>query len=102
MFNRTKFALMAPTAAALALALAACGGGGDPAPKSDQEKVQEYALKQAECMRSHGVDVPDPKPNGGFVISDQDYAPGVVERAMRTCEKEVGRPPAPEMSAIRS
>jgi hypothetical protein len=100
MTNRTTLALMAPTVAALALALPACGGGGATAAESAKEKMQEFALKQAECMRRHGVDVPDPKPNRGLVISSEMGNPEQVDRAMRACEKEVGKPPAPpQMSA---
>lgn len=99
MTNRTASALTA--AAVSALALAACGGGdgSGAAANSDQEKFQEAALKHAECMRRHGVDVPDPKPDGGLIINDESANPEQVARALRTCDKEVGRPPIPELSA---
>jgi hypothetical protein len=95
MSNRIKFAVLAPTVVALALALAACGGGGGTAGKSEREKIQEFALKQAECMRRHGIDVPDPKPNGGIMITGDSGNPEQLARAQRACEKEVGKPPAP-------
>jgi hypothetical protein len=99
MSNRITLALMAPTAAALALALAACGGSGGTAGKSEREKFQEAALKQAECMRRHGVDVPDPKPNSGIVFNGDAGNPEQLERAQRACDKEVGKLPEPQMSA---
>jgi hypothetical protein len=99
MRTRSTLALVAPTAAALAVALAACGGGGGTAAgKSEQEKFQEAALKHAACMRRHGVDVPDPKPNGGLIMSDQDVNPEEFERAVEACDKEVGKMPEPQLS----
>jgi hypothetical protein len=99
MSYRATLALMAPTAAALALALAACGGGGGTAGKSDRENFEEAALKHAECMRRHGVDVPDPKPNGGLMLNGEVANPDQLARAERACDKEVGKIPAPQMSA---
>jgi hypothetical protein len=86
--------------AVTALALAACGGGegSGSGAKSDQEKFQEFALKQARCMRRHGVDVPDPKPGGGLIMNGDVANPDQFARAQRACEKEVGKPPAPELS----
>src|ERR671931_1377310 len=100
MTNRLTLALMAPTVAAVAALLVACGGGGGTSAASEKEKMQEYALKQAECMRRHGVDVPDPKPNGGLTITADKANADQVDRAMRACEREIGKPPAPpQMSA---
>ncbi|HVX31781.1 MAG TPA: hypothetical protein VHA80_01465 [Solirubrobacterales bacterium] len=50
-----------------AVVLAACGsgagGGGD-----DLASREEAQLEFAECMREHGVDVPDPKPGQTGVV----------------------------------
>jgi hypothetical protein len=59
-------------AIALALALtaailAACGGGGGGGGE-DQASREEAALEFSECMREHGVDVPDPKPGQAGVM----------------------------------
>jgi hypothetical protein len=98
MRNHTISAVTA--AAVAALALAACGGdeGAGAGGKSEQEKFQEAALKHAECMRRHGVDVPDPKPGGGLVINGDAGNPEQFDRAQRACEKEVGKPPVPQLS----
>jgi hypothetical protein len=92
------------------LALAACGGGGgddgvatlggDAAGENDNgdesgEKDPEEALqKWAECMREHGVDVPDPQveDDGGPVIiqGPRDGAAAdreAAEEAQAACAK---------------
>jgi hypothetical protein len=85
--------------AATSLVLAACGGdGGSGGGKSNQERMEEYALQQAECMRRHGVDVPDPKPGRGLLMDNRDVNPEEFERAQRVCEQELGKPPVPELS----
>jgi hypothetical protein len=90
---------MAVAVAVTSLALAACGGGeGSGTGKSEQEKFQEFALRQAECMRRHGIDVPDPKPGRGLVLEGDLANPEQFDRARRACEKEVGKPPVPELS----
>jgi hypothetical protein len=82
------------------LALAACGAGdGSGGGRSDREKLEEYALKHAQCMREHGIDVPDPKPGQGLIMNGGIANPEAVERATRACEKEIGKPPMPELSA---
>jgi len=81
------------------LALAACGGGdGSGSGKSNREEMDEYALRQAECMRRQGVDVPDPKPGRGLLMDNRDVNPEEFERAQRACEKKLGKPPVPELS----
>jgi hypothetical protein len=97
MTAQTTTAVMA--VAATSLVLAACGAdGGSGGGKSDREKFQEYALKQAECMRRHGIDMPDPKPDGGLLMDNRDVNPEEFERAQRACERELGKPPIPELS----
>jgi hypothetical protein len=62
-------------AVAGALALGACGSGnngnGGAASASGQDKAFEGALKFSQCMREHGVDMPDPKrdANGGITLT---------------------------------
>jgi hypothetical protein len=51
--------------AGVAISLAACGGGGGQA--NAQQTFQDAALKFAQCMRQHGVDVPDPQTGGGGI-----------------------------------
>jgi hypothetical protein len=40
---------------------------GGKATKPNPEQVQQ-ALKFARCMRQHGIDMPDPGPNGGMLV----------------------------------
>jgi hypothetical protein len=63
-------------AAAAALALGACGsssndGGGGAKGASGQDKAFEGALKFSQCMREHGIDMPDPQRvgKGGIKLS---------------------------------
>jgi hypothetical protein len=93
---------------ALALALsaatlAACGGGGGG--DEDQASREEAALEFSECMREHGVDVPDPKPGqGGIVLSGSTRSgPGgknksttginpedpATKKALKACESKM-------------
>jgi hypothetical protein len=44
------------------------GGPGAELSAEDLDKM----LKFAQCMRAHGVDMPDPDPNGGFVVRVDD------------------------------
>ena len=43
---------------------AASAGGGQAG--SQDQRFQEGRLKYARCMREHGVEMPDPKPNEGM------------------------------------
>src|SRR5688572_5792123 len=96
--------------AALALTVAACGGGGgddgvatlggasgDSDGNSDEGadlEPEEAAQKFAECMREHGIDMPDPQvgEDGGFAIAVPDPKGGAprdpekVEEAHKACE----------------
>ncbi|MGH9277261.1 MAG: hypothetical protein ACRD12_04025 [Acidimicrobiales bacterium] len=71
------------TASILLAGLAAACGGGDPTPatatsQADRDrKAQQAGLDFAECMREHGIDVPDPEPgNGGFLRIGPVTGPG--------------------------
>jgi hypothetical protein len=82
---RPRLAVLVTTLT-LVPAVAACGDGGNNSggvaslsgankattttsagPASKQE-AQKAALAFARCMRQHGIDMPDPDPNGGIVI----------------------------------
>jgi hypothetical protein len=81
----------------LLLGLAACGGsedssGGGASDTSSSEDPQDQAVKFAQCMREHGVDIPDPKTDdqgrtslrlGGGEKVDKDK----VDAAMEACKK---------------
>jgi hypothetical protein len=82
----------------LLLGLAACGGGsgdssgGGASDTSSSEDPQDQAVKFAQCMRDHGVDMPDPETDdkgrvrlrvGGGEKIDKDK----VDAAMEACKK---------------
>jgi hypothetical protein len=62
--------------------------GGEPPKPNPQEQQQMLAF--ARCMRQHGIDMPDPKPNGGI---DADAGAGVnpdspkFKAAERACQQ---------------
>ena len=99
--------LLAPALAALALA--ACGGGEDPAPASNgtsnrpvlDAKSKQAMLDFARCMRQHGVDMPDPKfEGGGAVIRSraQGMTPEQAKAAEQACAKYQKQLKPPAMS----
>ncbi|HEX3617578.1 MAG TPA: hypothetical protein VHU61_13615 [Solirubrobacteraceae bacterium] len=54
---------------ATATAIAACGGSSPTKTTASTAAHKSQALKQAQCMRTHGVpDFPDPTNSGGFGI----------------------------------
>ncbi len=81
----------------LLLGLAACGGSGNSSGSgasdtSSSEDPQDQAVKFAQCMREHGVDIPDPETDdqgrmslrlGGGEKVDKDK----VDAAMEACKK---------------
>ena len=89
-----RLAVWAVVVLAVALLAAACGGndsssgdGGDA-----RAKTEDAALKWAECMREHGVDVPDPEVDSGgrLVITPDSKPPDPRQpgyrRASEACE----------------
>jgi hypothetical protein len=85
------------SACAAALTMAACGGS-TPSSADQDAKREQAQLKFARCMRSHGVNVPDPKPGpdggpgnvrvGGPGGKDGP-SPQVFERADAACRKYI-------------
>ena len=89
--------------------IAACGGGegsaatGSAGPNGGQDraKLEQAALKHAECMRRQGIDVPDPKPGeGGVILSGPGGTedPGGQRRAAQKCERYLRSVPPPRLS----
>ncbi|MBP2707962.1 hypothetical protein JOL79_29695 [Microbispora sp. RL4-1S] len=90
-------------ALALAFALAGCAGGapaddgiahaggaaasaapsGTASAPVDRHEAQ---LKFAQCMREHGVDMPDPGPDGNVRIMGRKGETGKIDDAMKVCE----------------
>jgi hypothetical protein len=66
------------------------GGGGGNASASPTASVdpEEQSRLFAQCMREHGVDVPDPDPNQhGGAVRVQSSAGTNIDAAMKACEK---------------
>jgi hypothetical protein len=95
-----------------AAALAAFGGGSDTATGAGPtHKAEQAGLNFARCMREHGVNVPDPKPDQrGFVFHAQARGrgggnPATLEAADRACrhylEGAVRHPSGSELNKIR-
>ena len=97
--------ILAATAVTLLLGLsAACGNGsGDDgsalpdaagassaSPSGDDEAdldPEDAMLKFAECMREHGVDMPDPSPGGGVRMNGEGLSEDQMEAAQAACQK---------------
>ncbi|HKE52409.1 MAG TPA: hypothetical protein VKE25_12960 [Actinomycetes bacterium] len=67
--------------------LAPLGGGNLDELRNDPE-FQDAQLRFAECMRQHGVDVPDPDEDGGggFMIDGSDVPRETLRAAGEACD----------------
>jgi hypothetical protein len=68
------------------------------ASPADQAKMQEGALKFARCMRSRGVNIPDPTFHGGGISIQSQSGPGslnpnsaVFQAAQKACQGLLGK-----------
>ena len=83
-------ALICCAAAVLAVG---CGGGRDEESdaQSSQERMQDGAVKFAQCMRENGVDIPDPKPagdgSGNVVLGPGSGKDPKFKEAQKACAK---------------
>jgi hypothetical protein len=100
--------LAAALLAACTLTVAACGGddasdGANSAADRNSE-ARDAQLKYAQCMRDHGVDMPDPTFDGGRSLQtgpDPEDIPGGKSRlveAERACKKYLDAIEPPELS----
>jgi hypothetical protein len=88
----------------LLLALSACGGGGtatedvasvsggngsaSPSPSTSAEDPEEQGLKFAQCMREHGIDMPDPDSEGRIRMrAERGQDEQKLDEAMKACEQ---------------
>ena len=104
MKNRIAVRLaLVPAAIVLsALSLAGCGdgkkvdssvasGGGSPAASASAEgnapiSGQDAQLQFAQCMRQHGVNVPDPQPGQPARVTDTKASQATLEAATKVCQ----------------
>jgi hypothetical protein len=78
-----------------------CGGGkkdpgvaslGNAAKKSPSASPsasldpRDAALKFAQCMRQNGINMPDPKADGGITIKADNTEKTKLDQAMKTCQ----------------
>jgi hypothetical protein len=96
-------ALVAALLAVSALAIAACGeddGGSGDSAASREQKNREAQLAFAKCMRDHGIDMPDPKPNEGGIRLNvpRGTSPGKVDEADKACRKHLEAVKGPDLS----
>lgn len=61
-----------------------------PAEKAEQAKK---ALEFARCMRSHGIQVPDPGPDGTLELNDVNPQSATFEAAQNACQHLMGKAP---------
>jgi hypothetical protein len=95
--------LVAALFAASALAVAACGedNAGGTGTNSDRQAARDAAIKFAECMREHGVDMPDPGTGGRQVLRvgpNEETTPEEMEEAQKACRKYQEQMEPPELS----
>lgn len=103
--------VVAVTIALCAIGLIACGGGGGSSTSAsggagpgelDEAELEEGQVEMTECLREHGVDVPDPVPGQkGLMFKSVPGEKGGVnpedpatKEAFEACEEEVDfKPP---------
>lgn len=59
---------------------------GGKLPNMKDPKVRDQFVKFAQCMREHGVNVPDPGPDGTLKIPSEGIDPGAAEKAREACK----------------
>jgi hypothetical protein len=68
------------------VASAAGGGGTASASPSQSLDPEEARLKFAQCMRQHGIDMPDPDGSGKVTIKGRPGDEGKMQAAMKACQ----------------
>jgi hypothetical protein len=83
--------LVAVTIALCVVGLAACGGGGSDSDGGDASAASEEAvLEFTQCMRAHGIDMPDPQP-GDESIEIGDPNDPATKKAERVCNPKLDK-----------
>jgi len=67
----------------------AAGASSDAPADSDEPDLdpEDAMLKFAQCMREHGVDMPDPTPGGGISVNGEGMSQDQMEAAQAACQK---------------
>ena len=83
--------LVAVTLTLSVVGLAACGGGGSGSDGAgDSASREEAVLEFTECMRAHGVDMPDPQP-GDESIEVGDPNDPTTKKAEGACNSKLDK-----------
>jgi hypothetical protein len=72
-----------------------CGSAAenpDTGGTSTADSPEDYQLAFADCMREHGIDVPDPSSDGSMRAPAIDDMSAFTE-ASEACQEKLGRPP---------
>jgi hypothetical protein len=83
---------------------AGCGddaAGGANSAADRESKARDAALKYAQCMREHGVDMPDPSFEGGRITQtnpDGNVPPAKLADADKACGKDTEDDDGPQLS----
>jgi hypothetical protein len=93
-------ALAVPLLAVSAIALAACGADAPSSAADREQKARDAQLAFAKCMREHGIDMPDPKPNQGGISLNvpKGTSPAKVDAAEEACRKYLEAVQGPDLS----
>ena len=86
----------AGVAAVVAVTLSACGSSSDPPSTTSAAAADAARLKFAQCMRQHGVDMPDPgtgPPAKGERRQLFDRNDPTVQAAMKACQSQLPKAP---------
>jgi hypothetical protein len=95
-------------AATTSLAVAGCGKAGDPSvsgtgtAKGPDAATKKALLQFAQCMRDHGIDMPDPNFSGGRVTMQskaKNMSPEKAKAAEQACQKYQAKIKPPASSA---
>jgi hypothetical protein len=86
--NKT-LTLLAVAALAVAAVLTGCGGnGGQHTAVPTSTSAGDQVIRFAECMRQHGINLPDPAPGSDRItINPQGSTDAQIQAAQEACRK---------------
>jgi hypothetical protein len=62
---------------------------GGKMPDMKDPKVRDQYVKFAQCMREHGVDMPDPGADGGLVFKTKPGSREKLDKARQACQSKL-------------